>query len=391
MKIIQFTRLLLGVVLLMQAGCRKDTIEVFNTNVSPDLSNPIIQKLTNITWYRQDFNSSSEEWKTRYNIPKQSEHLASLLYTMAWWNITLHRDGSSVMLFVPPMLSNTYLHCTGKWKVSETEENTIIVTTKTPVSHTSFKLKVLYLETKDNIGYMNVSLDFGNRILTANLVNAAVDTETNKLVDYNWYAENAVSATPLDSNDFENTIWARPEFRLREEEPIGNDELKAERITRSNYITDLLTYTPTILGQSVAFHFEEHGKAYLYYGAFTIFNWVNFAEKRLLYSDARWSIKGNKIIVETEEEFFESIGENMFTLTIDETRFQTHGQLEYNAYNPYMKVRTQKNYYVIEIIKKEANGNLCRITNNEGTFYLFLMNRTGMSLSEKVNIKDILK
>lgn len=314
MKIKKLSLLYIGVALVMQLGCQKEKIEVFNTNVSPDLSNPIVQKLTNITWYRQDFNSSSEEWKTKYNIPKQSEHMASLLYTMAWWNITLYRDGSSVMLFVPPMLSNTYLHCTGKWKVSETEENTIIVTTKTPVSNTSFKMKVLYLETKDNIGYMNVSMDFGNRVITANLLNAQVAEETAKVVDFNWYEENPVSTTALNIGDFENTIWARPEFRLREDTALGNDQFITERTTRSNYVSDLLTYTPAILNHSLAFHLEKNGKAFMYYGAFTIFNWVNFAEKRLLYSDAKWSIKGNKLFIETDEEFFQSIGENMFSL-----------------------------------------------------------------------------
>jgi hypothetical protein len=372
------------------SGCKEEEIVVYNTQVTPNLDNPIIQKITNITWYRQDFNSSSEEWKTKYNIPKQAEHIASLLYTMAWANITLYRDGTSVMLFVPPMFANTYLHCKGKWKVSETEENTIIVTTKTPVSNTSFKMKVLFLETKDNVGTMSISMDFGNRVIDANLLNMGSTTTASNAADFNWYAENPVSTTALNLTDFENRIWGQTAFRLREHTPIDNDEFISERTMRSDYVYDILTYTPQVLGNMLAFHLDKEGKAFVYYGAFTIFNWIDDSENRLLYSDATWYIKGNKIIIETDEEFFQSLGENMFSLSIDETQFQTHGQLGYNPYHPYMKVRTQKNYYAIEIIRKEENGYRCRITTRDGMFYTFLFNRSDLEIGEKVNIKDVL-
>ena len=37
--------------LLFSACDQRNTIDVYETNSTPDLSNPVIQKLTNVSWY----------------------------------------------------------------------------------------------------------------------------------------------------------------------------------------------------------------------------------------------------------------------------------------------------------------------------------------------------
>ena len=120
--------ILLGLACLL-SGCEKDETILYNTQITPDLSNPVIQKLTNTTWYRNGMNTVQEEWTTLISIPKPSEAMASMLYSMAWMNLTLHRDGTTSMLYIPPILPHVYIHCQGTWTVSETEENTVIINT----------------------------------------------------------------------------------------------------------------------------------------------------------------------------------------------------------------------------------------------------------------------
>ena len=38
--------------ILFSACDQRDTIDVYETSSTPDLSNPIVQKLTNVTWYK---------------------------------------------------------------------------------------------------------------------------------------------------------------------------------------------------------------------------------------------------------------------------------------------------------------------------------------------------
>ncbi|MFA7493967.1 MAG: hypothetical protein WCZ43_10700 [Proteiniphilum sp.] len=90
--------ILFTAMLLIVSSCKKEEIEVWNTQITPDLSNPIIQSVTNITWYR-NINTTREEWVSVENIPKPSEAMASMLYQIAWVNFTLFRDGTSNMLF----------------------------------------------------------------------------------------------------------------------------------------------------------------------------------------------------------------------------------------------------------------------------------------------------
>ena len=39
--------------LCLMTGCTKDEIEIYNTQNTPDLSNPIIQKVSNTVWYNK--------------------------------------------------------------------------------------------------------------------------------------------------------------------------------------------------------------------------------------------------------------------------------------------------------------------------------------------------
>ena len=89
-------------------------------------------------------------WTTTKFKDKASSPFESMLYSMAWIGMELHRDGTSTLLFRPPFGESTYIFCQGKWKVSETEKNTVIIDTKIPVGYTNIKLKVKNIEAKDN-------------------------------------------------------------------------------------------------------------------------------------------------------------------------------------------------------------------------------------------------
>jgi len=112
---------------LFGVSCTKEEIYLYNTQNTPDLSNPIIQKMTNIVWYPEG-GSVVDNWSTRNNIYKPSDYASSLLYNAAWTNLTLYRDGTSNMVFVPPMLINTVIHCKGNWQVSTEEERKLFGT-----------------------------------------------------------------------------------------------------------------------------------------------------------------------------------------------------------------------------------------------------------------------
>ncbi|HMR18240.1 MAG TPA: hypothetical protein PKA53_02975, partial [Sphingobacterium sp.] len=82
--------LTLSVLLIIQS-CKKEEIYVYNTQSTPDLSNPVIQKMTNVEWYKEvAFSSTSTEqiWVSQNNIYKPGDYLSTLLYHAAWCGLT---------------------------------------------------------------------------------------------------------------------------------------------------------------------------------------------------------------------------------------------------------------------------------------------------------------
>lgn len=357
----KFKIFILFCIIAFTISCEEDKITLYNTQPTPDLSDPIIQKLTNVTWYRDGgISAVQEEWSTLTNIPKPSEAMASLLYSMAWLSIKLNRDGTSSMLFTPPVFPHVYIHCQGTWMVSEKEPQTIIVNTKTPVSSVSIKLKVLNLEIKDNVAKLILSMDFGNRLLTAFLANDISHSVTKQASD-DWYENNPVLSAPLQSKDFIGS-WAAPRYDW---DNYHTSQYPLENIVRSTYVDDLFASTPNLFS-GVKFTFEDGGKAYISY---TKDYEESFGTDKEVASEGSWSVKGNKLVFKTDEEFFYSAGEVLFGFPINAPNLTLWGTVNK------IPIRTQSNrFYIIEMIKRESHGMWCRITSNDANFYTFLFN-----------------
>lgn len=362
--------------LFMITGCTTDEIIVYNDQVTPDLSNPIIQKITNVTLYNK---GAVSEWESTENIPSPSETVASLLYTYAWQSIHLNRDGTSQMIYFPPMLNNSFIYCEGTWTVSEDEENTIILATKTPVSNITAKIKILDLETKDNLITVALSFNLGNRFLSVNMDNAPVNTTELylELYDLEWFDSHSVKTTPLVKEYFIGA-WATAAYELD-----ATAEPSANNFIRSIYMEDLLNKTP-VINTGLEFDFQEDGKANIVYSD----NVSNFFDSNLqeledgqkLYSNATWEIKGNKLTVETDELVFVSIGEVMFGVAVygpDLTVLRT------DTDHPFRILENR--FYTFEIISQEDDGNWCRVTSNDAISYLYLKKRA----SEWGNVKNV--
>ncbi|HMR18237.1 MAG TPA: hypothetical protein PKA53_02960 [Sphingobacterium sp.] len=370
--------LLFSIATTLMTGCKKEEIVVYNYQITPDLSNPIIQKLTNITWYR-NLNTTQEEWTSLENIPKPSEAMASMLYGIAWVNFTLYRDGTSNMVYVPPVFPYAYIHCRGTWQVSKTEENTLILNTKTPVSNATVKIRVNNLEAKDNVSYINLSMDFGNRLVLVDFDNSIpnVEPEALQAANYDWFASKIILNTALNASDFIGT-WSSPYY---DRHTFSEENYPSETKLRVTYVEDLLAQTPIFMN-GVAFNLEENGKAHIAYNKTTFSQW---SFDKNLVSDAKWYVKGNKIMIESDEEFFYSVGEILFGLTVHAPGLQYLGEYEETP----IRLQT-KRFYAIEVIERKEHGFWCRVTSNDGGFYSFLF-KTEFDASNTMNIKELVQ
>ena len=70
--------------LLFSACDQRNTIDVYETNSTPDLSNPVIQMLTNVCWYKGGSLENRTVWTTTKFKDKASSPFESMLYSMAW-------------------------------------------------------------------------------------------------------------------------------------------------------------------------------------------------------------------------------------------------------------------------------------------------------------------
>lgn len=367
--------------LLFLQSCKKEEIYVYNTQNTPDLSNPIIQKMTNIVWYNEISAGNTEQiWTSQNNIYKPGDYMSTVLYQLAWVSLALYRDGTSVMTFVPPFVQQAVIHAKGNWMVSTEEENTIILSTKTPVSSVTGKIKILDMETKDNASTVKLSLDFGDRLMTTILSNVNpygyVQPALFTALDYSWYADKAVSTASIKASEFIGA-WAGHS---------NASELTDYDMVRYTYIEDLLANTPAFV-TGLSFDLEDGGKAKIVYtgrASKSYFSEVT-GNASIVFSDARWSANGNKIRIETDEEMFVSIGELLFSLA------PHYGNLTLLGYNGTTPIRIKSNQlYNLEIVEKTDDGFWARVTTKTETFYAFLQ-KSAYDKSNMVNIKDIFK
>lgn len=379
--IILFT---LGISLIMQS-CKKEEIYVYNTQSTPDLSNPIIQKMTNVDWYKEvSVSSIATElvWTSKNNIYKPGDYMSSILYRLAWTGLTLYRDGTSIMTFVPPFAQHGVIHTKGNWTVSTEEENTIILNTKTPVTSVTAKIKILNMETKETGSIVKISADFGNQLITTELSNnnpyGYVQEPLFKALDHSWYASKTVLTDPINPSEFIGT-WA------------GHSDVSASELTdydmiRYTYIEDLLANTPAVL-TGLSFDLEEGGSAKIVYtgrGSSSYFNEITGGDE-LVFSNAEWSVHGNNIRIETDEEMFVSFGELLFMLP------PHYGNLTLLGYSGATPIRIKSNQlYNLEIVERNNDGFWARVTTKTETFYIFLQKST-YDKTNIVNIKDVFK
>jgi len=364
--------------LLFAQSCKKEEIYLYNTQSTPDLSNPIIQKVSNTVWYNAVGDQKTMEiWSSQNNIYKPADFASSILYQMAWASLTLHRDGTSNMVFVPPFAQHAVVHAQGNWTVSTEEENTIILSTKTPVSSVTGKIKILNLEAKDNVSILKLSLDFGDRLMTAELSNenpyGTIQEPLFKALDQSWFAEKTVSTAPINAKDFVGT-WA------------GHDnasDLTDFDMVRYTHMEDLLANTPTFIN-GISFNLEEGGNAKIVYSGRTIQAFLSTGAGQTVYSDAKWWVSGNKILITSDEEVFFSYGELLFGFAPHSTNLTLLGYDENKT-----PIRTRaKQLYSLEIVEKSEKGYWMRVTTKTETCYAFLQHST-FDQSKGINIKDL--
>jgi hypothetical protein len=369
-------------------GCKKEETYIYNTQNTPDLSNPIIQKFSNVVWYKQGL-TLSEEWSSQNNILKPADYVSTILYQAAWMSIALYRDGTSNMVYLPPFVASSAIHCQGNWKVSATEENTIILSTKTPVSSVTGKIKILNMEVKDNVSIVEATIDFGDRLLKGNFINephadySMQSPAFASSVNYDWFASQQIQTTPLKAEDFVGA-WSIP-TGTENGKTFSSTDFPMEGLRRIAYVEDLLTNTPSF-AYGMTFNLKKDGKADLYYYNNYFYN-SEFDTDKTVVSDARWSVKGNKLLIETDEEMFLSIGEGLFGLTSHITNIISLGISPKTKQNIRIMPRQ---FYSIELISRNEKGFWARVTTQNAVLYSFL-SKAEFNDSNTVNIKELFK
>lgn len=377
---------------LFSACDQRNIIDVYEINSTPNLSNPIVQKLTNVSWYRVGNQENEVVWTTTKFKNKASSPFETLLYSWAWMGMELHRDGTSTLLFRPPLGGSSYIFCQGKWKVSETEKNTIIIDTKIPVGYTNIKLKVENLEAKDNVGILTATMDFGDRVLRLEFYNNTSifgddpDREfpdVGKSTNRDWFSTMNVKQDKLIEHDYANTSWESIEYKSENKEEV---EDKAQLSLRTLYVEDLLTKTPAFM-YGLKFSFGENHKAYIQSPTLMkdIFGekWTDLTEENYPVIDATWRVDGNRLIVETNELPFTSLGETAFKLIPDKTQTTF-----VPSQSPQKGIYVWRNfYYSFELVKQTNKGAWFRVTSPIETHYAFMLKKEMPATAAFVGIR----
>jgi len=385
----------LSLATLFAACDQRNVIDVHQEATVPDLNNPVVQKLTSTTWFKDvNLNIPNDSWSSTNYSKKASGPFEGMLYTMAWLGMELQRDGTSTLIFYPPVTKYQFLLCRGKWKTSPTDPNTIIIDTKTPVGYATMRVKVMDMQTKDNVAMIRTYIDTGNRVMMIDFFNGGSVLEGGSPTEFPdlrnmrqaWFDGMQVSRQPIDKGLFNNTAWEMsPHSR-----DVEKDFEIPQMAIRTTFINDLLTKTPSLV-YGAKFNFAQDGNVYIDIPSVvkeTAFRpWASQVEDKTIMVKGTWRTQGNRIIIETNELPFASVGEAVFQLPVD---LQPLDVLFSD--NNGDAVRVWKNYYIIiEYIKPANTGAWFRISSPQETYYLFMRKQPIDKLTDVKGVRETAK
>lgn len=385
----------LSLATLFAACDQRNVIDVHQEAAVPDLNNPVVQKLTSTTWFKDvNLNIPNDSWSSTNYSKKASGPFEGMLYTMAWLGMELQRDGTSTLIFYPPVTKYQFLLCRGKWKTSPTDPNTVIIDTKTPVGYATMRVKVMDMQTKDNVAMIRTYIDTGNRVMMIDFFNGGSVLEGGSPTEFPdlrnmrqaWFDGMQVSRQPIDKGLFNNTAWEMsPHSR-----DVEKDFEIPQMAIRTTFINDLLTKTPSLV-YGAKFNFAQDGNVYIDIPSVvkeTAFRpWASQVEDKTIMVKGTWRTQGNRIIIETNELPFASVGEAVFQLPVD---LQPLDVLFSD--NNGDAVRVWKNYYIIiEYIKPANTGAWFRISSPQETYYLFMRKQPIDKLTDVKGVRETAK
>ena len=385
----------LSLATLFAACDQRNVIDVHQEAAVPDLNNPVVQKLTSTTWFKDvNLNIPNDSWSSTNYSKKASGPFEGMLYSMAWLGMELQRDGTSTLIFYPPVTKYQFLLCRGKWKTSPTDPNTVIIDTKTPVGYATMRVKVMDMQTKDNVAMIRTYIDTGNRVMMIDFFNSGSVLEGGSPTEFPdlrnmrqaWFDGMQVSRQPIDKGLFNNTAWEMsPHSR-----DVEKDFEIPQMAIRTTFINDLLTKTPSLV-YGAKFNFAQDGNVYIDIPSVvkeTAFRpWASQVEDKTIMVKGTWRTQGNRIIIETNELPFASVGEAVFQLPVD---LQPLDVLFSD--NNGDAVRVWKNYYIIiEYIKPANTGAWFRISSPQETYYLFMRKQPIDKLTDVKGVRETAK
>lgn len=385
----------LSLATLFAACDQRNVIDVHQEAAVPDLNNPVVQKLTSTTWFKDvNLNIPNDSWSSTNYSKKASGPFEGMLYTMAWLGMELQRDGTSTLIFYPPVTKYQFLLCRGKWKTSPTDPNTVIIDTKTPVGYATMRVKVMDMQTKDNVAMIRTYIDTGNRVMMIDFFNGGSVLEGGSPTEFPdlrnmrqaWFDGMQVSRQPIDKSLFNNTAWEMsPHSR-----DVEKDFEIPQMAIRTTFINDLLTKTPSLV-YGAKFNFAQDGNVYIDIPSVvkeTAFRpWASQVEDKTIMVKGTWRTQGNRIIIETNELPFVSVGEAVFQLPVD---LQPLDVLFSDNNGDAVKV--WKNYYIIiEYIKPANTGAWFRISSPQETYYLFMRKQPIDKLTDVKGVRETAK
>ena len=385
----------LSLATLFAACDQRNVIDVHQEATVPDLNNPVVQKLTSTTWFKDvNLNIPNDSWSSTNYSKKASGPFEGMLYSMAWLGMELQRDGTSTLIFYPPVTKYQFLLCRGKWKTSPTDPNTVIIDTKTPVGYATMRVKVMDMQTKDNVAMIRTYIDTGNRMMMIDFFNGGSVLEGGSPTEFPdlrnmrqaWFDGMQVSRQPIDKGLFNNTAWEMsPHSR-----DVEKDFEIPQMAIRTTFINDLLTKTPSLV-YGAKFNFAQDGNVYIDIPSVvkeTAFRpWASQVEDKTIMVKGTWRTQGNRIIIETNELPFVSVGEAVFQLPVD---LQPLDVLFSDNNGDAVKV--WKNYYIIiEYIKPANTGAWFRISSPQETYYLFMRKQPIDKLTDVKGVRETAK
>lgn len=385
----------LSLATLFAACDQRNVIDVHQEATVPDLNNPVVQKLTSTTWFKDvNLNIPNDSWSSTNFSNKASGPFEGMLYSMAWLGMELQRDGTSTLIFYPPLTKYQFLLCRGKWKTSPTDPNTVIIDTKTPVGYATLRVKVMDLQTKDNVAMIRAYVDVGDRVMMIDFFNGGSVLEGGSPTEFPdlrnmgqaWFDGMQVSRQPIDKALFNNTAWEMSPYSSESESKFEIPQLAI----RTTFVNDFLTKTPSLV-YGAKFNFAQDGNVYIDIPSVvkqTAFRpWASQVEDKNIMVKGTWRTQGNRIIVETNELPFISVGEELFRVPTDQRPLDV---LLSNDNGDAVKV-WKNYYYIIEYIKSTNTGAWFRISSPQETYYLFMLKQPIATLTDVKGVRETAK